>query len=101
MLLAVLLSAILPVWAAGSARSAVPEASPQARTEAGAPLDLNTATAAQLRALPGMGDVYVRRILEGRPFTAKNQLLTRGILPPEAYGAIRERVVARRPPRLP
>lgn len=65
------------------------------------PLDLNTATAQQLRALPGMGDAYVRRILEGRPYTAKNQLTTRGILPQSAYEAIRERVVAHRPPRQP
>lgn len=72
-----------------------------AEVAAAEPLDLNTASATQLRALPGMGNAYVRRILEGRPFTAKNQLLTRGILPPEAYAAIRERVVAHRPPRQP
>ena len=64
-------------------------------------LDLNTATAGQLRGLPGMGDVYVRRILEARPCTAKNQLLTRGVLPQSAYEAIRERIVAHRVPRQP
>jgi DNA uptake protein ComE-like DNA-binding protein len=60
-------------------------------------LDINTATAAQLKALPGMGDEYVRRIIAGRPYTAKNQLTTRGILPQSAYEQIRELIIAHRP----
>jgi DNA uptake protein ComE-like DNA-binding protein len=43
-------------------------------------LDINTATPAQLKALPGMGDAYAARVIAGRPYTAKNQLTTRGIL---------------------
>jgi DNA uptake protein ComE-like DNA-binding protein len=60
-------------------------------------LDINTATAAQLKALPGMGDEYVRRIIAGRPYTAKNQLTTRGILPQAAYEQIRDLIIAHRP----
>ena len=60
-------------------------------------LDINTATAAQLKALPGMGDEYVRRIIAGRPYTAKNQLTTRGILPQPAYEQIRDLIIAHRP----
>ena len=60
-------------------------------------LDINTATAAQLKALPGMGDEYVRRIIAGRPYTAKNQLPTRGILPQSAYEQVRDRIIAHRP----
>ncbi len=59
-------------------------------------LDLNTATPEQLKALPGMGDAYVKRIVEGRPYTAKNQLTTRGILPAEEYERIKEQVIAHR-----
>jgi DNA uptake protein ComE-like DNA-binding protein len=40
-------------------------------------LDINTATLAQLTALPGMGDAYARRVIAARPYTAKNQLVTR------------------------
>jgi competence protein ComEA len=62
-------------------------------------LDLNTATPAQLKALPGVGDAYVRRIVDGRPYTAKNQLVMRGILPQAAYDQIKEQIVAHRPKR--
>lgn len=59
-------------------------------------LDINRATLAQLAALPGMGDAYARRIVEGRPYRAKNQLVQRGILPPRAYQGIRDLIVAHR-----
>lgn len=60
-------------------------------------LDINMATAAQLKALPGMGDAYVQRVIAGRPYTAKNQLTMRGILPAEAYDKIKALIIAHRP----
>lgn len=60
-------------------------------------LDVNTATAAQLKALPGMGDAYVARVIAGRPYTAKNQLTTRGILPADEYEKIKPLIIAHRP----
>jgi len=63
------------------------------------PLDVNTATASQLAALPGMGPVYAARVLKGRPYTAKNQLVTRGILPRETYDRIKDSIIAHRPVR--
>lgn len=60
-------------------------------------LDINTATPAQLKALPGMGDAYVQRVIAGRPYTAKNQLVTRGILPQPAYEQIKPLIIAHRP----
>jgi DNA uptake protein ComE-like DNA-binding protein len=68
------------------------------QTQAG-PLDINTATLEQLKALPGMGEAYARRIIAGRPYTAKNQLVTRGVIPQEAYAKIQESIVARHPKR--
>ena len=59
-------------------------------------LDINTATADQLKALPGMGAAYAERVIAGRPYTAKNQLATRGILPKDEYERIREMIVAHR-----
>jgi len=60
-------------------------------------LDINTATPAQLKALPGVGDAYVQRIIAGRPYTAKNQLMQRGILPQPAYAKIKLLIIAHRP----
>ena len=60
-------------------------------------LDINTATPEQLKALPGIGDVYIARIIAGRPYTAKNQLTTRGIIPEAAYDKVRDQIVAHRP----
>ena len=60
-------------------------------------LDINTATPDQLKALPGIGDAYVQRIIAGRPYTAKNQLVTRGILPQAAYEKIKTQIIAHRP----
>jgi DNA uptake protein ComE-like DNA-binding protein len=59
-------------------------------------LDINTATPAQLKALPGMGDAYVARVIAGRPYTAKNQLTTRGILPADEYEKIKPLIIAHR-----
>ena len=92
-----LLSSMGPASAAAEARQEMPRPAPAA-SPAGL-LDINTATAAELRALPGMGDAYVKRVIEGRPYTAKNQLVTRGILPQAAYERIREEIVAHRLPR--
>jgi competence protein ComEA len=64
-------------------------------------LDINTATPTQLTALPGMGSAYAARIIAGRPYTAKNQLVTRGILPQAAYERIKDRIIAHRTKPLP
>jgi competence protein ComEA len=60
-------------------------------------MDINTASAAQLKTLPGIGDTYAARIVAGRPYTAKNQLVQRGILPQNAYAAISSQIIAHRP----
>ena len=60
-------------------------------------LDINTATPDQLKAFPGIGDAYAKRIIDGRPYTAKNQLTTRGILPAATYNKIKDQIIASRP----
>lgn len=59
-------------------------------------LDINTATPEQLKALPGMGEAYAQRVIAGRPYTAKNQLVERGILPATAYAKIKLLIIAHR-----
>ena len=75
-----------------------PQTAPRTQTVDN-PLDINTATPQQLKALPGFGDAYVRRVIAGRPYTAKNQLVTRGVLPQSAYDKVSSRIVARHPVR--
>jgi competence protein ComEA len=60
-------------------------------------VDLNSATKAQLIALPGVDEVYAQRIIDGRPYANKTQLLSRGIVPEGTYEKLRESVIARRP----
>ena len=69
---------------------------PAASASAVPQLDLNTANWTQLKQLPGVGDAYAKRIVEGRPYSSKNQLVTRGILPPAAYDRIKDGIVAKR-----
>jgi competence protein ComEA len=80
----------------------LPQAAAQAAkpsAASAAPLDINTATADQIHALPGIGDAYTKRIIDGRPYTAKNQLTTRGILPQKTYDGIKNMIVATHAPK--
>ena len=66
-----------------------------AATPAVAPMDINTASADQLKTIPGIGDAYAKRIVDGRAYTAKNQLATKGILPQGVYDKVKDQIVAK------
>ncbi len=75
-------------------------APPQAATPAGK-IDINTATAEQLKAFPGIGDAYSKRIIDGRPYANKSQLVSKGVLPQATYDKIKDQIIATQPKTTP
>jgi competence protein ComEA len=87
--------------AQGASQAAKPAApAAKAGTPAGTPvvasqIDLNRATAKQLEVLPGVGPATAAKIIAGRPYANKQQLLSRGLVTQAVYDRIKDRIVAK------
>ncbi|HTW58229.1 MAG TPA: helix-hairpin-helix domain-containing protein [Terriglobales bacterium] len=78
----------------GSKPEAMATPAQMANAAAADKLDINTATKDQLKQLPGIGDAYSQKIIDGRPYRTKRDLVLKKIVPQATYDKIKDQIIA-------
>ena len=68
------------------------KAPPAAKKE---PLDINSASADELKALKGIGEADAKKIVENRPYKTKDDLLQKKVVSKATYDKIKSQIVAK------
>ena len=92
-ILPLLLAGVL-LQAAGEARAHA-NAALEPQAAAADKLDINSATADQLKALPGIGEAYSQKIMAGRPYRTKLDLVQKKVVPQATYDKIKDQIIAK------
>jgi DNA uptake protein ComE-like DNA-binding protein len=64
-------------------------------------VDINSASRAELKTLPGIGDAEADRIIKGRPYLSKAELVTRNVMPEGVYVSLKKQIIAKQPSNKP
>jgi competence protein ComEA len=59
------------------------------------PLDINSASVDELKTIPGIGDAYAKKIVDGRPYKRKDELVQKKVVPQGTYDKIKDQIVAK------
>jgi DNA uptake protein ComE-like DNA-binding protein len=59
------------------------------------PIDINTASADELKSVPGIGDAYSKKIIDNRPYKRKDELVAKKVVPQATYDKIKDHIVAK------